>query len=54
MALECRPDAGGGDSDEFVAARRAYEAPVNPAASREGRAARLTAIVILNTHTSTV
>ena len=41
-ALECHPDViGGRDGGEFVAARRAYEALVSPAVSREDEAARL-------------
>ncbi len=40
-ALECHPDVSGGDSGEFMAARRAYEALVNPVVSREDEAARL-------------
>lgn len=41
-ALECHPDvSGGGDSSKFMAARKAYEALVNPVVSREDEAARL-------------
>ena len=41
-ALECHPDvSGGGDSSEFMAARRAYEALVNPVVGREDEAAKL-------------
>lgn len=41
-ALECHSDVSGGvDSSEFMAARRAYEALMNPMVSREDEAARL-------------
>ncbi|MDE0090969.1 MAG: DnaJ domain-containing protein [Thaumarchaeota archaeon] len=42
-ALECHPDVGGGggDGSEFMAARRAYEALVNPAMGGEDEAAGL-------------
>ena len=41
-ALECHPDVMGGvDGGEFMAARRAYEALVNPVVGREDEAARL-------------
>ncbi|MDE0266332.1 MAG: J domain-containing protein [Thaumarchaeota archaeon] len=41
MALECHPDVSGGDSGKFMAARRAYEALVNPVVGREDEATKL-------------